>query len=79
MEVRQILVNVVGIVSSEDERYQIENIAKAFVINERMKSITENMEPVIVSKKLNAESAKLKNSKNIINKSLSSLTVKGLN
>lgn len=79
MEVRQILVNVVGIVSSEDERYQIESIAKAFVINERMKSITENMEPIIVSKKLNAESAKIKNSKNIINKSLSSLTVKGLN
>jgi len=79
MEVRQILVNVVGIVSSEDERYQIEGIAKTFVINERMKYITKGMKPPEVHEKVEIQEDIVKRSTSQIKKKLSTFAVKGLN
>ena len=79
-EVRNIDITIVGMFSDTDEVCEIVDIAKVFVVEERMKYITFDTEvkKVVVEKNVKP-SKKLKLDSCSVNHGLTFLTVRGLN
>ena len=69
-----------GIVSDEEEINEIENIVKAFFVEERMIDITYHIEKKDIIKKTELKLFKKLNiRRNLINEHIPFLTVRGLN
>ena len=79
-EVKNIDINIVGMFSDADEVCEIMDVAKVFIIEERMKDITfdTKVEKVFVEKNVKS-SKKLKLDSRSADHGLAFLTVRGLN
>jgi len=77
--VKNIDINIVGMFSNPDDVCEIVDVAKVFIVEERMKSITfdTGTDEIIVEKKVKPEK-KIKLDYSSINQHLSFLTVRGL-
>lgn len=78
MEVRIIKLNIVGVLSSNEEIKEIENIVKIFFIEERVINLASNIVTKKVIEKINPISIKNPNH-DINSKYIQFFTVKGLN
>lgn len=78
-EVKDIEINIVGMFSDSKEVKEIMNIAKVFVIEERMIDIADEVEiDKAINKKISKLPKKLKQSRHIDHR-FTFLTVRGLN
>jgi len=79
-EVKNIDINIVGMFSDSDEVCEIVDVAKVFIVEERMKDITfdAEVEKVVVEKNVKSPK-KLKPDSCPADRHLAFLTVRGLN
>ena len=79
-EVKNIDINVVGMFSDADELSELIDVAKVFVIEERMRDISYDTKTGKVTKiKITEPEKKLKKSFDAVDRRLAFLTVRGLN
>lgn len=74
------IVNVVGVLSNSDEIDDILNIIKVFLVEQRMKYLTYQMDAKVIVEKIDIKSVrKIDDSNNILRRFIPNLTVRGLN